>query len=137
MRLRNRNRYRNSVRLPVILFFVIVGGLVGTRWVKEVRARHVALHLSTEVRELDHSLTTLRRDIQDLRSRYSALTTEDALTRVDEVRVDGQTQSIQVQPKNGAPADQIQPLAPGQTPGASAGRPTGNAGRSSWRVLDF
>lgn len=80
MRLRNRNRYRNSVRLPVILFFVIVGGLVGTRWVKEVRARHVALHLSTEVRELDHSLTTLRRDIQDLRSRYSALTTEDALT---------------------------------------------------------
>lgn len=69
--------------------------------------------------------------------RIERITTEDALTRVDEVRVDGQTQSIQVQPKNGAPAYQIQPLAPGQTPGASAGRPTGNAGRSSWRVLDF
>ena len=69
--------------------------------------------------------------------RIERITTEEALTRVDEVRVDGQTQSIQVQPKNGAPAYQIQPLAPGQTPGASAGRPTGNAGRSSWRVLDF
>ncbi len=69
--------------------------------------------------------------------RIERITTEDALTRVDEVRVDGQTQSIQVQPKNGAPAYQIQPLAPGQTPGASTGRPTGNAGRSSWRVLDF
>ena len=79
MRPRNRNRYRNSVRLPVILFFVIVGALVGTRWVKEIGARHAALRLSSEVRDLDHSITTLRRDIKDLTSRYSALTTEDAL----------------------------------------------------------
>lgn len=79
MRPRNRNRYRNSVRLPVILFFVIVGGLVGTRWVKEIRAQHEALRLSTVVRDLDHSITTLRRDIKDLNSRYSALITEDAL----------------------------------------------------------
>ena len=79
MRPRNRNRYRNSVRLPVILFFVIVGGLVGTRWVKEIRAQHVALRLSTDVRELEHSITTLRRDIKDLNSRYSALVTEDVL----------------------------------------------------------
>lgn len=69
--------------------------------------------------------------------RIERITTEDALTRVDEVRVDGQTQSIQVQPKNGAPAYQVQPLSPGQTPGESAGRPNGNAGRSSWRVLNF
>ena len=79
MRPRNRNRYRNSVRLPVILFFVIVGALVGTRWVKEVRAQHTTLRLSSEVRDLDHSITTLRRDIKDLNSRYSALITEDVL----------------------------------------------------------
>lgn len=69
--------------------------------------------------------------------RIERITNEDALTRIDEVRVDGQTQSIQVQPKNGAPAYQIQPLAPGQAPGEGAGRPTGNTGRSSWRVLNF
>lgn len=68
--------------------------------------------------------------------RIERITNEDALTRVDELRVDGQTQSIQVTPKNGAPAYQIKPLAPGQTPGEN-GRPSGNAGRSSWRVLDF
>lgn len=79
MRTRNRHRYRNSVRLPVILFFVIVGALVGTRWVKEVRAQHLVLSLGSQVRDLDHSITTLRRDIKDLNSRYSALITEDAL----------------------------------------------------------
>lgn len=79
MKNRNRSRYRNSIRLPVILFFMVVGGLVGTRWIKEVRARHESLRLSTEVRELDHSVSGLRRDIKDLTSRYSALITEDAL----------------------------------------------------------
>ena len=69
--------------------------------------------------------------------RIQRITNEDALTRIDELRVDGQTQSIQVQPKNGAPAYQIQPLPAGDTPGATAGRPSGNAGRSSWRVLNF
>jgi nitrous oxidase accessory protein NosD len=69
--------------------------------------------------------------------RVERITHEDALTRIDELRVDGQTQSIQVQPKNGAPAYQIQPLAPGQSAGEGAGRPAGNAGRSSWRVLNF
>ena len=79
MRPRNRHRYRNSVRLPVILFFVIVGGLVGTRWVKEIRAQHATMALSTQVRDLDRDIVTLRRDIKDLNSRYSALITEDVL----------------------------------------------------------
>ncbi|MBX3609989.1 MAG: hypothetical protein KF871_08820 [Hydrogenophaga sp.] len=69
--------------------------------------------------------------------RVERITNEDALTRIDEVRVDGQTQSIQVQPKNGAPAYQIQPLSPGNAPGDTNGRSSGNAGRSSWRVLNF
>ena len=69
--------------------------------------------------------------------RIERITTEDALTRVDEVRVDGQTQSIQVQPKNGAPAYQIQPDNGNGAGGESGGKRTGNAGRSSWRILNF
>ena len=89
MRNRIRNRYRNSIRLPVILFFMISGGLVGARWIKEIRARHESLRLSTEVRELDHEVTTLRRDIKDLTSRYSALITEDMLkARLKDKRIE-------------------------------------------------
>jgi hypothetical protein len=69
------------------------------------------------------------------RDRIERITHEDRLTRIDEVRVGGQTQSIDVQPKNGAPAYQIQPEAGGSTD--SSGKRTGNAGRSSWRVLNF
>ena len=69
--------------------------------------------------------------------RIERITHEDALTRIDELRVDGQTQSIQVQPKNGAPAYQIQPLGGANTPCETAGRPSGNSGRSSWRLLNF
>ncbi|MDP3253264.1 MAG: hypothetical protein Q8M77_15275 [Hydrogenophaga sp.] len=69
------------------------------------------------------------------RDRIERITHEDGLTRIDEVRVGGQTQSIDVQPKNGAPAYQIQPEAAGATD--TGGKRTGNAGRSSWRVLNF
>lgn len=69
------------------------------------------------------------------RDRIERITHEDSLTRIDEVRVGGQTQSIDVTPKNGAPAYQIQPDTPGSTD--SSGKRTGNAGRSSWRVLNF
>ena len=71
------------------------------------------------------------------RDRIERITTEDALTRIDELRVDGQTQSIQVQPKNGAPAYEIQPRGAANTPGETAGRPSGNSGRSSWRLVNF
>ncbi|WP_439517261.1 DUF2782 domain-containing protein [Hydrogenophaga sp.] len=69
------------------------------------------------------------------RDRIERITHEDSLTRIDELRVGGQTQSIDVQPKNGAPAYQIQPEGAGSTD--SSGKRTGNAGRSSWRVLNF
>jgi len=70
-------------------------------------------------------------------SRIEHITNEDALTRIDELRVGGQTQSIDVQPKNGAPAYEIKPPANAPMPGETGGKPTGNAGRSSWRVLNF
>ena len=71
------------------------------------------------------------------RDRIERITTEDALTRIDELRVGGQTQRIDVTPKNGAPAYEVQPLPGGSTAGETAGKATGNAGRSSWRILSF
>jgi hypothetical protein len=71
------------------------------------------------------------------RDRIERITNEDALTRIDEVRVGGETKSIEVQPKNGAPAYQINPDSSGSVPGEVGGKRTGNAGRSSWRILNF
>jgi hypothetical protein len=71
------------------------------------------------------------------RDRIERITNEDALTRIDEVRVGGETKSIEVQPKNGAPAYQINPDTNGAASSETGGKRTGNAGRSSWRVLNF
>ncbi|MDP2093238.1 MAG: hypothetical protein Q8K50_05020 [Hydrogenophaga sp.] len=65
------------------------------------------------------------------------ITHEDALSRIDELRVGGQTQRIGVQPKNGAPAYEIQTGQGQPTALDSATQPTGNTGRSSWRILSF
>jgi hypothetical protein len=59
---------------------------------------------------------------------------EDALTRVDELRVGGQTRSITVSPKNGAPAYEIAPLPGGDSP---ADARNSSAGKSRWRILNF
>lgn len=59
---------------------------------------------------------------------------EDALTRVDELRVAGQTRSITVQPKNGVPAYDVAPATGGEDPTAAR---NGSAGKSRWRLLDF
>jgi len=62
--------------------------------------------------------------------------TEDESTRIEEVRVRGQTVKVTVQPKN-APAYEIivgdasRELSPG------AGSTRGAIGKSVWRVLDF
>lgn len=76
------------------------------------------------------------REPASARDNIERITHEDKLTRIDELRVGGQTQSIEVQPKNGAPAYQIQPDN-GQTGAGDSGKRTGNAGRSSWRILNF
>ncbi len=66
--------------------------------------------------------------------RIERITHEDKLSRIDELRVGGQTRSISVQPKNGAPGYEIAPAVgaePAETQGA------GNAGKSRWRILNF
>ncbi len=69
--------------------------------------------------------------------RVERITHEDQLTRIDELRVGGQTQRIDVQPKNGAPAYEISPVRSAEPPGQGAGERTGNAGKSSWRIFNF
>jgi hypothetical protein len=61
------------------------------------------------------------------------ITHEDAGSRIDELRVGGQTRSIDVQPKNGAPAYEIAPQPTADT--AADGR--SSSGRSRWRILSF
>ena len=64
--------------------------------------------------------------------------TEDAGTRIDEVRVGGETQSITVQPKTGnnTPAYEVKPpdSAKGNAPSQSNGD---NNGSRVWNVLKF
>lgn len=79
MRIRNRHRYRNSVRMPVILFFVIVGGLVGKRWIKEIEMHYLTHRLNTELRQVQHDIAEMESDINSLTGRQSELLTEDAL----------------------------------------------------------
>lgn len=62
---------------------------------------------------------------------------EDDQTRIDEVRIGGQTRSIKVQPKTGAPGYEISPTHPGQFGPNDGQNDQGNAGRSRWRILTF
>ena len=57
------------------------------------------------------------------------------LTRIEEVRVGGQTQSIDVQPKNGAPGYEITPLPAGADLTETQNK--GSTGKSRWRILNF
>jgi hypothetical protein len=69
--------------------------------------------------------------------RVERITHEDKLSRIEELRVGGQTQSIEVQPKNGAPAYNITPQRSTDASGNGPNQRSGNAGKSSWRVLSF
>ncbi len=64
--------------------------------------------------------------------------TEDAGSRIDEVRVGGETQSITVQPKTGAdvPAYEVRPSdnTKGSAPSSASG---GTTGSRVWNVLKF
>ncbi|WP_372657080.1 hypothetical protein [Hydrogenophaga sp.] len=70
-------------------------------------------------------------------SRVERITHEDALARVDELRVGGETKSIEVQPKNGLPGYQITPAQGGENLSEGWGQRGGSTGKSSWRVLSF
>ncbi|SFU88771.1 hypothetical protein SAMN05216350_107118 [Polaromonas sp. YR568] len=62
--------------------------------------------------------------------------TEDAGTRIDELRVGGETQQITVQPKTGGPAYEIKP-AEGARGAAPAAANSDTNGSRVWNVLKF
>lgn len=62
--------------------------------------------------------------------------TEDAATRIDELRVGGQTQQITVQPKTGAAAYEVKP-AEGARGTAPATTSNDTNGSRVWNVLKF
>jgi hypothetical protein len=65
---------------------------------------------------------------------------EDAGSRVQELKVGGQTRQIEVQTKADLPAYQINPTDAAQGPANPDGQRTGNAGtagRATWRLFNF
>lgn len=68
--------------------------------------------------------------------RIERITHEDELSRIDELRVGGQTRSIEVQPKNGAPSYEIAP-APGGADLTDSTTKSGSTGKSRWRIFNF
>ncbi len=67
-----------------------------------------------------------------IEQRVEIITHEDAGSRIDELRIGGQTRHIEVQPKSALPAYQVQPLDASAPDPAQRG-----AGKSSWRLIDF
>ena len=63
--------------------------------------------------------------------------TEDAGSRIDEIRVGGETQSITVQPKTGSSVPAYEVLPNNTKGGAPTGATGGAAGARVWNVLNF
>jgi len=61
---------------------------------------------------------------------------EDAGSRIDELRVGGETRSITVQPKGGAPAYDITPDSTNRNP-ATADRDRNSSGSGGWKIKSF
>jgi hypothetical protein len=62
---------------------------------------------------------------------------EDAGSRIDEVRVGGETQSITVQPKLNVPAYEVLPSDAGKGGGGPSPAGAGATGKRVWNVLQF
>lgn len=61
---------------------------------------------------------------------------QDAGSRIDEVRIGGETRSITVQPKGNAPAYEVGPESINRNP-ASADRERGAGGSGGWKIGNF
>jgi len=63
---------------------------------------------------------------------------EDSGSRIDEVRVGGETQSITVSPKGGMPAYDILPPSANRAPsGGERNSASGSGGTRVWKILGF
>lgn len=61
---------------------------------------------------------------------------KDAGSQIDELRVGGETRRIEVTTQTQVPGYQVAPSNANEAP-ASGGQRTGNAGKTSWRMLNF
>ncbi|MFN4351792.1 MAG: hypothetical protein ACK4F6_13400 [Hylemonella sp.] len=61
---------------------------------------------------------------------------EDAGSRIDELRVGGETKSITVQPKGAAPAYEVTPEGNNRNP-ATTDRNSGSEGKSGWKIFRY
>jgi len=71
-----------------------------------------------------------------LEQRTEQIRHEDAGSRIDELRVGGETRSITVQPKGGAPAYDITPDSTNRNP-ATADRDRNSSGSGGWKIKSF
>ncbi len=62
---------------------------------------------------------------------------EDDATRIDELRVRGETQSLSVQPKHGGARYEIVPVPGGRDLATGPTTPRGAVGQRVWRVFQF
>ena len=61
----------------------------------------------------------------------------DSGSRVEELRVGGETRRIDVETRGVVPGYQVTPQTGNQAPEAGLGQRSGGSGRSAWRVLNF
>ena len=67
-----------------------------------------------------------------IEQKAESITHEDAGSRIDELRIGGQTRRIEVQTRSTLPPYQVQPL-----DARSLDQSERNAGKSSWRLMKF
>ncbi len=70
--------------------------------------------------------------VTTLEQKTERITHEDAGSRIEELRVGGQTRSIEVHTNTNVPGYRVEPIDPSRAQDGKTG-----TGKSSWRVLNF
>lgn len=74
-----------------------------------------------------------REPVRTLEQRTERIVHMDSGSRIEELRVGGQTRSIEVETNSRVPGYQVQPMDPSQMRDGRGSTP----GKSSWRILQF
>jgi hypothetical protein len=75
----NERKGANRMRLPLILGLVIVGALLGGRWMQEMRLNHDMYRLASQEQALLADIEELKNDKRDLDVRLKGLVTRDVV----------------------------------------------------------